>query len=82
MSRPYSQGDAANNRDAQSLTKILGRVIADPKRDAADKEELKELLSNAAVLLLKGKRDALMVKSVKKKVAKKPAKKKSLKKAA
>ena len=64
MSRPYSQGDAANNRDAQSITKILGRVIADPKRDAADKEELKELLSSAAVLLLKGKRDALLVKPV------------------
>ena len=80
MSRPYSQGDAANNRDAQSITKILGRVIADPKRDAADKEELKELLSSAAVLLLKGKRDALLVKSVP--PPKKLAKKKSARKSA
>ena len=63
MSRPHSQGDAANNRDVQSLTKILGRIIADPKRSNADKQKLKKYLTAAAVLLLEGKRDASLVKS-------------------
>lgn len=62
MSRPYVQGDAANNRDVQALTNILGRIIADPKRNDAEKQELKKLLKRAAVLLLEGKRDALIVK--------------------
>lgn len=59
MSRHPSQGDAAIDRDAQSLLKIKRRVTLDPKRSEADRKKLESLLVEIITLLLNGKREAL-----------------------
>ena len=60
MSRTPSQGDAAIDRDAQSLLKIKRRITLDRHRTDAEKQKLESLLVELITLLINGKRGELV----------------------
>ena len=52
MSRPLKQGEDAISLDVQSLSRILRRIQADPKRPDDEKEQMTSHLKAVIRLLL------------------------------